>query len=314
MLASYKNGNYTVKLYEDGTKIRETSESSFIPQYPESIDVKITNCCDMGCAYCHENSTPDGKHADFDKLINYLEGLPSGTELAIGGGNPLAHPNLTEGLTRLKERGFICNITVNYNHGLSLASDAISHPNNIKYRNLLDKLTTYRFNDTNLIYGVGVSWDGKSPFLNFFNNNGKHIVYHFIIGIIDFAAAKKFILGTDANILLLGYKNHGRGIFFDKSKEIKYWRDNIWRILSRQRRGSLSFDNLALEQLEIQKQVSEKDWAKYYMGADGEFSMYVDAVNGTFAKSSVCAGITSSNNVCDDFLSLRKAACKDVFL
>ena len=48
LIGEYINGNYTVKIYEDGTKIRETKEDEFISSFPESIDLKITNRCNMG--------------------------------------------------------------------------------------------------------------------------------------------------------------------------------------------------------------------------------------------------------------------------
>ena len=60
-LLKYINGNYNVTLsLKDGTKIRETEEDEFIPSRPESIDIKITNKCDIGCPFCHENSIAEG--------------------------------------------------------------------------------------------------------------------------------------------------------------------------------------------------------------------------------------------------------------
>lgn len=81
----YINGNYRVTIYEDGTKEREVPKDFCKPEFPESIDLKITNKCDMGCAYCHENSTLDGKQGHF--AHDFLWTLRPGTELAIGGGN-----------------------------------------------------------------------------------------------------------------------------------------------------------------------------------------------------------------------------------
>lgn len=48
----------------------------------------------------------------------------------------------------------------------------------------------------------------------------------------------------------------------------------------------LSFDNLALEQLNIKKYVSPEDWKAHYMGDDGSFTMYIDLVKEEFAKNS----------------------------
>ena len=79
------------------------------------MDIKITNCCDMGCPMCHENSTPDGKHADI-LGPSFLDKLHPYTELAIGGGNPLEHPDLYEFLVKCRERKFIPSMTINQKH------------------------------------------------------------------------------------------------------------------------------------------------------------------------------------------------------
>ena len=47
-----KNGNYMMFIdLETGTKIRKNNLDCFIPEKPESMDIKITNKCDMGCAF-----------------------------------------------------------------------------------------------------------------------------------------------------------------------------------------------------------------------------------------------------------------------
>lgn len=45
LLHLYQNGNYDVKIYSDGTKVRTTEDDEFIAQFPENIDCKITNKC-----------------------------------------------------------------------------------------------------------------------------------------------------------------------------------------------------------------------------------------------------------------------------
>ena len=112
LLGMYRNGNFTTTLFSDGTKIRETKEDEFVPDFAESMDVKITNQCDMGCPFCHENSTINGKHGDIlnEKFINTLHPYQ---EVAIGGGDVTSHPDLIPFLRKLKERKIIANITVN---------------------------------------------------------------------------------------------------------------------------------------------------------------------------------------------------------
>ena len=100
LLGAYKNGNYNVTIFDNGTKIRETKEDKFVSKFPECIDIKITNYCDRNCPYCHENSSTKGKHGILSR--NFILTLKPYTELAIGGGNPLSHPNLIPFLKLLR--------------------------------------------------------------------------------------------------------------------------------------------------------------------------------------------------------------------
>lgn len=273
-LHTYTNGNYQVRIYPDGTKIRE-GEGPFKPEYPESIDLKITNKCDMGCPYCHENSLPAGKHANVYDILRNLEGLPKGIEIAIGGGNPLEHSSITYLIMDLHSRGFIPNITINAKH----------IPKYIDYIELIDRF--------NYIYGIGVSWDGKNWY------DTRNTVYHMIVGVHSY----KSILNTlesGRKVLLLGYKRKGRGEhFFSRRVEarIKAVKNNLWILL---KKGGLSFDNLAIEQLDVKAHLADNVWDKYYMGDDGKFTMYYDAVEGYYAASSV------SNNKHNDDINVKE--------
>lgn len=98
LLQSYTNGNYIVKIYSDGTKIRITEEDKFIPEFPESIDMKITDYCEVGCPMCHENSSIKGKHANFN--YKFLDTLKEGTEIACLSPDTIVYTNL--GATEIK--------------------------------------------------------------------------------------------------------------------------------------------------------------------------------------------------------------------
>ena len=49
----------------------------------------------------------------------------------------------------------------------------------------------------------------------------------------------------------------------------------------------VSFDNLAIEQLDVKRLMSEDEWQTFYMGDDGSFTFYIDMVEGTFGKNSL---------------------------
>ena len=48
----------------------------------------------------------------------------------------------------------------------------------------------------------------------------------------------------------------------------------------------VSFDNLAIDQLKLRRIFSNKDWNEFYMGDDGQFTMYIDLVEEKYALSS----------------------------
>ena len=129
-LGTYKNGNYKVTIFDDGTKVRFNNLNELIPEKPESIDLKITNRCDMNCPMCHENSLEDGEHADLSKL-SFIETMLPYTEIAIGGGNPLSHPNLETFLIVLKTYKLIANMTVHQAHFLKEQENYKKSENNI---------------------------------------------------------------------------------------------------------------------------------------------------------------------------------------
>lgn len=289
-IAKYQNGNTFVTLMSDGSKIREYEDTPFIV-FPESIDVKITNYCDMGCSYCHESSTIKGLHGDLNKLLEVIEPLPRGVELAIGGGNPLSHPNLVEFLQILKDRGLIANITVNQGHLKT-------------YQDLLLYLIK-----EDLVKGVGISivnnnFNYIKPLLEVTNN----IVYHVIAGVNEIEVINKLIpLSKECKVLILGYKVFGFGVqFYSDStlSNLKHWYKSLYRYFNN---CTLSFDNLAIEQLKVKRLLTKEAWNSFYMGDDFTYTMYIDAVNQEYAPTSRSKQrVSFHQNTLIEFFNKRK--------
>lgn len=287
MIGYYNNGNYTVKLYKDGTKIRCTEFNEFIPNFPESMDLKITNYCDLGCPYCHEDSNKDGKHGDIMGM-KFIDTLHPYTELAIGGGNPLSHPELLRFLYKLKERGLIPSITVNLTH-LLINEGYIDHL-------VGDKL----------VYGIGVSINSVDDDVTRLINKYDNLVLHVINGLIEVPHICN-LYGTQAKVLILGYKELRRGArYYNPTVEKlkKSLRDNIPEIIHNL--YVTSFDNLAIEQLDLKSVLPEKEWEQFYMGDDGKYTLYVDGVEGEYAKSSTSSTrYPIENNILKMFNTIR---------
>ena len=274
LLGRYMNGNVRTSIYSDGTKERFTMDDEFRPVFAENMDIKICNRCSAGCIYCHEGSTPDGKLGDImnEKFVDTLHPYQ---EVALGGGNVLEHPDLIPFLHKLKDKKVITNITLNQIH----------------FEKNLELVKS--FVNQKLIYGLGVSLVNPTDcFINKIKEFPNAVV-HVINGIFtkrDYDALK----GHGLKILILGYKILRRGEEYYKNNvesiaaNQQWLYDNLPNILDNFE--VLSFDNLAIEQLEIEKRwcefLHDLLWDEFYAGDDGTITYFIDMVERKFARSS----------------------------
>ena len=258
--------------FDDGTKVRENDLESFVASFPESMDIKITNSCDMGCPMCHESSVKNGKHGDIMNL-KFIDSLHPFTELAIGGGNPLEHPDLVAFLKKCKQLKLIPSMTINQKHFEA----------NLE---LVKKLA-----DEELIYGLGVSIMNINDKLIEELKDFPNAVLHVIAGLITEDDLKK-LANNRFKILILGYKVFRRGadLYAKHSAEIESkitsLKIKLSSILHEGWFDVVSFDNLAIKQLSLKDLLSEKRLETIFMGEDGFATMYVDCVEEKFARSS----------------------------
>ena len=277
----YKNGNYTVKLnLNNGTKIRETEADYLDASTVENIDIKITNKCNMNCPACHENSTIDGKHADLF-APSFLDNLHPYTELAIGGGNPLEHPDLLKFLLKCRDNKWVPNMTVNQIH----------FEQNFEF---IKQLVNAK-----LIFGLGISLVNVTD--NFISKVKEisNAVIHTIAGLVDNGDLIQ-LRKNNLKILILGYKQVRRGerLYhrFSSSIETKIrdLKQLLPKIIEENWFEVVSFDNLALHQLDVKDtlNMSEEEWKEFYMGDDGidgaltSASMFIDLVERKYAINS----------------------------
>ena len=270
IIGRYKNGNYTVTILSDGTKIRENDLDFLEPAFAENCDVKITDKCDGGCEFCYEGCTVNGKHGD---IMNYkfLDTLHPYTELALNG-NDLSHPDLIPFLEKLRSKKVIANMTVNQIH-FERHYDFISE--------LISK---------NLIYGIGVSL--RKPTHEFIEKIQKfpNAVIHTINGILS-PSDYEILKDNNLKVLILGYKHLRRGNDYYAVNHIHVQQMQSWLYNNLKEMLNhfevVSFDNLAIEQLDVKRLLSDKDWDEFYMGDDGTMTFYIDMVEGTFGKNSL---------------------------
>lgn len=278
-IAEYENGNVHVIRYDDGTVVRFTLENEFHFAFPENMDVKLTNkCTGTNCPWCHEGSGINGKHGNIMEA-SWFDTIHPYTEVALGGGNVLEHPDLIPFLYKLKRNNVFANITVNQIH----------------FMQNLPLLKELR--NKNLIRGIGISFNHYDE--EFFEavNEFPNAVLHVIAGILNDISLCRLMTHHELKILFLGYKRLRRGETFyqqdwelhnlvDSSidKQIIMIEDMLPLIFEAFK--VVSFDCLAIEQLHIKNHLSPEEWETFYQGEDGTMTFYIDMVNNQFAESS----------------------------
>ena len=275
---------------ETGDKIRNSRGNKFMPSFAENCDVTITERCDGQCAFCYAGCTPDGKHGDLN--AKFLDTLHPYTELAING-NDMSHPDLIPFLEKMKARMVFVNVTINQKH-------FEQHFELIK--DLQQK---------GLIKGVGVSLNKTTSQFIQLVKSVRNVVIHVINGIVTRDDWYN-LQNNDLDVLILGYKTTGRGDDYLCKNQGRVERNQEWLReslpLSFNKFRTVEFDNLALEQLDVQSMVSEDLWNAHYMGDDGDFTFFINLVGGYFAENSTSSiHYPLMDDVVDMFNVIRNA-------
>lgn len=273
IIGIYRNGNYFVEMYEDGTKVRISKDNKFIPEFAECIDMTITKKCDGGCEYCYMGCTPEGRHCSVSAFEAVVDTLHPYTELALNV-NDLTHPRLQSILRMCRDKNIITNITINQKH----------------FMKNVEKLLTWE--KQRLFYGIGISYthieDGFTEAVLSFENP----VVHVISGIFE-EKDLDFLKNQGLKILILGYKETNRGAEYKEyfsdtiDDNIKWLKNNIKNIFDNKYFETVCFDNEAIYQLNVAPYVPKGYWDEHFMGEEGEFTFYIDVVDRMFALNSM---------------------------
>lgn len=342
----YINGNYLVTFSGgDLKKIAFRKGEDLIANFPDSIDLKISNRCSRGCPFCHENSVTNGGVLDVERTIECLSQLPKlPLEFAIGGGNILESlPESNAIVDWLISRGHRVRCTIKYEdlfsltdpqrellkkfEGIGISIDKISNP-------ILDEYISKKSNDfycyefesgvnrhfNELLFNIVESEKEGSLFSQLSRIERDHklpkFVIHIIAGVFPVDKLKMLLENSNTPILILGYKQWGRakntslpesmGEFERIIKQYLYENRYLVEASKYERRFTV-FDNLALEQLHIKDSLTSDEWDTLYMGDEGTHSMYIDAVSGQYARNSRSPERVSWDEVglIDYFKSLR---------
>lgn len=285
---TYQNGNYTVSINtKTGEKVRDNHRDDmfFEAEFPECVDVHITDFCDIGCPFCYMDSTDVGQHAEFDYILSIARSFRPYTEVALGGGSPVLHPNLREILEFLRAKKVISNMTIHQRHFKRYGESG-----------LIDNIM---LGEDPLIKGLGVSHTAfDTQLVNLIKSKSyrNRIVLHAIVGVMSSEDIRQYV-DSGINILLLGYKCLGRASsnIIELKRKTSLIRGYIKSIVSERNNtaATISFDNKAIEQLNLKPLFSESEWNSKFMGDDGlngeltSASMFLNLVDKTFARNSM---------------------------
>ena len=270
-------------------KIRFATEKNIdlVPEFPELIDLKITNKCDHGCKFCFMDSNMKGKHADFGFLRSVVMQCGDANdgghrvEFSIGGGNIILYPHLDELFKHIHMKGHILNVTIR-------VEDCDKIIKNKKLKSIFEKY----------VDGIGVSIESVNDakiledFYNTFNHKKhsgdrdyKYIVAHLIpeyIGVDESKSISEYFRKPNVyiNSLFLGYKENGRG---SSQKHIEFTKDDLDKLFDGY--NCVSVDTTFANRYFwwIKDNFSFKNTITR---VEGEYSMYIDGVTENAYKSS----------------------------
>ena len=178
---------------------------------PSLVDFQITNQCYLNCPHCYADSVPSGAHAPLDDVKMALDQVAElgCFQVAIGGGEPLLHPQLGEILAHCHALGMVPNLTTSGLHlddekialirrycgavGVSLegVGDAFGTYRKSGFRRFLTTLERFRENDIPVVLQVTLNTE----------------VYAQLDEVVAFCGAQPDLYG----VIFLAFKPVGRG-------------------------------------------------------------------------------------------------------
>lgn len=280
----------------DGTKIhlfeKPINFDTYIASAPELVDIKLTDWCDLACKFCYQDSTRKGMHAPLNAVKAIIDDLARAGvfEVALGGGEPMSHPNFEEILDYCKLKNIVPNFTTrNYK---ALATE--------EFKTYADKCGS-----------IGVSIATPNDVADLMQYDDKIVTHSCSLQIAmgaqtqdDFASMLALLEGTRSfqGVIMLGYKDTGRGHRakgnrwyesgrIDGDDVIKMFKDFQMARRRIHKWGPFMSLSMDTEMVRSTESLLAKHGirAELYMKNEGRVSCYIDAVTMKIAPSSYCA-------------------------
>lgn len=264
----------------DGMDTEEVTSTYHKASAPELVDLKITDWCDSGCAFCYMGSTTKGKHAPLDRIRDIVKTLGEIDvfEIAIGGGEPTAHPDFPIILQMIRQNGMVPNFTTFTDKWLSddtLVEAVAQYAGGIGVSCLDAKGLA-------LVDKIGKEMRGRK-------NYRTRIVAQHVLGAAPLDVTTEFLrqaFKENKDVLLLGFKEVGFGKKhprYDKHADV--FMALALREITAEAGSALSVDTALVDQHPDLLKALKVPRA-LITSPEGKFSCYVDAVKGKMGASS----------------------------
>lgn len=233
------------------------------------LELKVSDKSNVGCRYCHEDSTFVGDIAHFEQA--FIDTLEAGTELTITGKNIFENPYLEDFLKICQQREMSCSIIIEQ----AALND---------YGWVVEKWV-----DKGLIGGIAITFNGHSDELlemlntSSLKNHKENVVIQVVYGMQSYTSLKSFF-NQDLKLRILGCQE------FEQAKDcnvkMTYKQELFYTNLPNMMRAfkEVSFDSLAIKQLDIKRLFISDEWETGQL-EENEVTLYIDMVKGEFASS-----------------------------
>lgn len=257
-----------------GTKIRlalDKKQPAITKGFaPELVDLKITDYCPKKCAFCYQNSTVNGLHGNMDYITSVLDCLSQHHvfEVAIGGGEPIDHPQFIEILQKCKYYHIVPNFTTK---NITWLSD------DKKRQAILENIGGFS-------YSIDCDRDvRKLGFLLEQYGIDKHrIQVQIVEGVLSeylFTKVLEECSYHNITLTILGFKTTGRGDSFLQKHNINTfnWFDLVKKMQKKGHYVSIGIDTVIAQKYsdELKNQGIN---GLFYTKKEGQFSCYIDGV------------------------------------
>lgn len=97
---------------------KNLKDNPLFAPHPELADISISNHCSKACSFCYRNSTTNNSFItlkEYNHILDSLQHPKWGNvfQIAIGGGEPLEHPDFIEIINATHSRNIVPNFTTN---------------------------------------------------------------------------------------------------------------------------------------------------------------------------------------------------------